>query len=404
MEGFTDCRDTDRHILMWCGRRSLHNLHLVNKWFLGLMDDLFWRTKMLKKFKALSTGCTNKEAYYTLPQDARSKRTIAIEAAIYNQIGVMKYALSRISDPVKRKDVGMDVLHTAIQYENQEVFNLMTKGTPHCNHRNHLVSSLMTTCHAGERLVAQHLLRRDDLKDWLPGVIDDLFCNAIVSGNIAILQLLLSHGANINFDGGIHLKWAIRNNNWSLVYFLLYPCIDGVPVVGIDPKTVTMERGKSILSYAVRHSSLEVIKLLLDYGVGQVDESSVIIAFRRGEPKILALLIQYGAVIGDLIKINSLLFHDSIVEGKVEMLQYVQKASIYDFRTTKRDMMTRCIKRAIENGRTAVVRFLITYESSLTNLDRQELLRLAKNLGHRFIVKILETSIQSHIIERLPGW
>ncbi len=156
---------------------------------------------------------------------------------------------------------------------------------------------------------------------------ENLLATAARDHDIAIVQALILHDADLKKVGGPALIAAIMNNNLAMVRTLLDDGVDvntqsadgtSALVYALDAKNggITMlllnrgarvdwpeTYGATVLQRAVRTNSGEIVQAILAKGVdvnapNQMGETALIVAAREDLPSMLELLLAHGARIG----------------------------------------------------------------------------------------------------------
>jgi ankyrin repeat protein len=237
-------------------------------------------------------------------------------AVIAGRPGIVHALLDRnVGLPIVNED-GFDLLMLSASCGNTAMMTvLIDKGEMQCNAQD---AKGLTPLHyavlGGHFPAAVALLDRDaNINQRTTGAIDRQICErfsippslaqsgstplmlAVITGHLALADLLLSQHADATIGYRHPLELAIVKNDAAMIDLLIQR--------GIDPTTITLINGQSMLSLAVeRKCSLACIKMLLPPHRVVNDQTSdphspLRIAIKSGQHDIAAYLLCQGAKI-----------------------------------------------------------------------------------------------------------
>ncbi len=171
------------------------------------------------------------------------------------------------------------LLHLAITYDDQELFQALLKAKADINRRDQGgTSPLALAVESGKPWFVNELLKagapvnnsatapRDRHIPYLDKVFkarDDMLCRAVYKGDMEVIRLLIAAGVDVNaptnrvYDRLTPLHVAVDNGRQDIVNALLKA----------GAKTNSQDnRGRTPLHYAVRMDDVEIVKALLKAG------------------------------------------------------------------------------------------------------------------------------------------
>lgn len=380
MTELTGVPDADRLILLKLTSKTLSTLPYVSKYFYGLLNAEFWRRKILASFGAVATVGSDKEVYFTIVRSNRP-HILCYSAAKYGQVEILENLLTLTKDPVKPRNPEeqlkrnlKEALSAAVNYDNEELIALLF---PRLNvDRSVLKRVLYKSLFDGKYALTHYLI----------GLGMDVnhhsyLFNAVLSGKVSLVKLLMAHGVDVTARGGIILNLALERGHLEMSRFLLSY---------IDPNQVPMQGITTPLSEAVRSKKVEVVRLLLESGYEQIRKHEVCLAIRFCRLDILQLLLDYGATLKDVSTTN--LIFNLIKRGHVDVLSFLyQHEPTLLIRNTP-GVLGKQLLAATGNGHTKTVEFLVEH----TNLDRRRIesaLLVAREKNYRFIIDFLQRTL-----------
>jgi ankyrin repeat protein len=161
-----------------------------------------------------------------------------------------------------------------------------------------------------------------------PSPEDKLLIEAVKSGDIAKVNVLLAQGADVNTHAGRHLttplQEAVQLRNKEMVRLLLNEGAD---------TGARMEYGASAMDFAVHHETTEILQLLLDYDAeinqGRNTHGTPLLSSVGGEsepsPEIVRFLLSNGADVNGGNKGGFKPLHAAIWNGHEETVQILLK-------------------------------------------------------------------------------
>ncbi|KAF2750975.1 ankyrin [Sporormia fimetaria CBS 119925] len=195
------------------------------------------------------------------------------------------------------------------------------------------------------------------------------FLAATCGGSPQVFQVLLDHGWDLNAhyieSCGDALSSAVTNGNYDFAKWLLEHGHRVTPEEGIY--------GPGVLEWTVsgEHGSMEMLRLLLEYGIDTKESGAAISAADEGNLEALRLLIEYGI---DLEERNMSWY---AFDGERDDPEESQGTALY---------------RACRQGRLECVRLLVDRGADPLAKDDggTSCLGIANKRGHQHVVRLLE--------------
>ena len=139
---------------------------------------------------------------------------------------------------------------------------------------------------------------------------------ALEKGLLEMVHLLYESGVNFfEHEASKCLYYASKSNSIEMVKYILN--------LIFNLSETEMLKDNSSLIASIQYSNLEIIEILLQYGV-QVDEYLLKIALSRGNFDIVKLLINYGANRGSLDFLLDFYFEPSLEEGEKKISEILE--------------------------------------------------------------------------------
>lgn len=179
--------------------------------------------------------------------------------------------------------------------------------------------------------------------------LDAAMMAAVCNGHVAAARLLLHHGADANYGGGIYVMKAI-----SLPEVALVRMVKLLLANGADPNA-NLNRAL-YLAVAERHSAC-LVKILLSYGADADESDALIHAARNGLFDIAEMLVREGATVRYDVMLAAI--RSNCVRTTRILLQYIIPQSIS---TVVDDVLVDALHR---NGRAEIVQVLVDAGANL---------------------------------------
>lgn len=317
MKFFTGVPDTDRKILFDLSGKDVINACRIGKYAQSICNEKFWYKKIMIDFDVNLAKCGGFDPdifYSDIYLSLSKKLSTNPEWDIFVATASVGY-LPLMKGLVNEKNMGIteNALIEAVVGSHIEIVNYLV---------NIYDFSIETRREAATHAARKCLVPVIELLDidnydevtsvaaisgCLPIVqifvnnknkADKVFSNAIYSGNLELIEWLVSKGAHAQIDD---LITAIRKKFKYIVLYLLK--------IGIDPNNRWFDT--TPLIYAIRANNYDIVSILLEAGADtntkdMLQKHPIYLAINVCSLELIRLLYKYGAVINEYSLILSL--------------------------------------------------------------------------------------------------
>lgn len=204
------------------------------------------------------------------------------------------------------------------------------------------------------------------------GVNDGMLRRAACSGNVHMMEFLISRGGDLTEAGELCLREAMRKGHLKMLLYIL-KLLEG------DARLLTR------VSWAVEGGNLQMVKWRFAKGVDMEDSSrAMLLAIQNGHCEIMKYLHFQN------VSLSNVTLSDTTIEtivkiGNLEIVKFLYENEI-DLYALYPDTL----KTAVKYGHLPIVEFLIQRGADIS-AENYKAFRLAARWGHLHIVKFLHS-------------